>query len=293
MLRDARSSALITNFAGQWLYLRNLRGVSPDPDAFPDFDDNLREAFRRETELFVESQLREDRSVTDLLTANYTFVNERLARHYEIPRVYGNQFRRVTLPDETRRGLLGHGSILTVTSYANRTSPTLRGKWVLENLLGAPPPPPPPNVPALEGGDGPAALTVRERMEQHRRNPVCASCHAPMDPLGLALENFDAIGRWRTREGQTEIDSSGVLPDGARFDGPTGLRSVVLGRGDRFAATVTGKLLTYALGRGLEHYDAPAVRKILRESAPGGYRWSALVLGIVSSAPFQMRQAGG
>ncbi len=293
MLRDARSNALITNFAGQWLYLRNLEGASPDPDAFPDFDDNLREAFRRETELFVESQLREDRSVTDLLTSNYTFVNERLARHYEIPKVYGNQFRRVTLPDETRRGLLGHGSILTVTSYANRTSPTLRGKWVLENLLGAPPPPPPPNVPALDDSDGPAALTVRERMEQHRKNPVCASCHAPMDPLGLALENFDAIGKWRTREGQAEIDSSAVLPDGARFSGPTGLRGVVIGRGNRFAATVTEKLLTYAIGRGLDHYDAPVVRKVLREAASDDHRWSSLVLGIVTSAPFQMRQAGG
>ncbi|MEE8162199.1 MAG: DUF1588 domain-containing protein, partial [Acidobacteriota bacterium] len=250
-------------------------------------------AFQRETELFFESMLREDRSVMDLLTADYTFVNERLARHYQIPNIYGNHFRRVTLSDEHRRGLLGQGSILTVTSYANRTSPVLRGKWLLENMLGTPPPPPPPNVPALKdrGEDG-EALSVRERMEQHRADPACASCHEVMDPLGFALENFDGIGRWRTTsEANTPIDASGVLPDGTQFEGPVGLRELLVSRRQQFVTTVTERLLTYALGRGVENYDAPAVRKIIQEAAPSDYRWSSIIMGIVKSVPFQMRRS--
>jgi len=293
MIGDSRSSALVTNFAGQWLQLRNLRLATPDPDAYPDFDENLREAFQRETELLITSQLREDRSVLDLLSANYTFVNERLARHYGIPNVYGNHFRRVKLTDDRRGGLLGHGSVLTVTSYATRTSPVLRGKWLLENILGAPPPPPPANVPDLKdrGADG-QRLSVRERMEQHRANPVCASCHARMDPLGFALDNFDAIGQWRSNnEANTAIDASGVLPDGTKFQGPAELRGLLLRSEGEFAATVTEKLLTYALGRGVEYYDAPAVRKIVREAAPDHYHWSSIVLGLVKSMPFQMRRS--
>jgi hypothetical protein len=290
MLADARSAALVSNFAGQWLHLRNVRGVKPDPDGFPEFDENLREALLRETELFFEHQLREDRPVTELLTADYTFVNERLARHYGMPGVYGSHFRRVALTDERRRGLLGHGSILMVTSYANRTSPTLRGKWVLENLLGAPPPAPPANVPSLNDEPSAADSSVRERLEQHRRNPTCASCHASMDPFGLALENFDAIGKWRTRDGQVPVDAVASLPDGTRVDGPNGVRNLLVGRRDRFAATVTEKLLTYALGRGVEYYDRPAIRKVLRDAAPAGWRWSSLIAGIVQSTPFQMRR---
>ena len=291
MLADTRSTALVSNFAGQWLYLRNLRTDAPDPDAFPEFDDNLRDAFRLETDLFIESQLREDRSVVELLTANYSFLNERLARHYGVPDVYGSHFRRVTFSDDTRGGLLGQGSILTVTSYPTRTSPVTRGKWLLENILGTPPPPPPPNVPSLKDTDESGKpASVRERMEAHRRNPVCASCHARMDPLGFALENFDAIGRWRVAdEGQTAIDASGSLPDGTSFQGPAGLRQALTTRQDQFVTTVTEKLLTYALGRGLEYYDAPTVRKISTEAARAGNRWSSLILGIVNSAPFQMR----
>ena len=291
MLTDTRSSALIENFAGQWLYLRNLPGVRPDPDAYPEFDDNLREAFRRETELFVESQLREDRSVVELLTADYTFVNERLASHYKIPAVYGNQFRRVSLEGTLRAGLLGHGSILTATSYPNRTAPTLRGKWVLENLLGAPPPSPPPDVPDLADSDTLSARSVRERLEAHRANPVCASCHAQMDPLGLALEPFDAIGGVRTHDANAVIDASVTLPDGSSFVGPAGLRDHLHDRQERFVTALTEKLLTYALGRGLEPYDAPAVRRIVRGAAADGYRWSALMTGIVESVPFRMRRS--
>ena len=294
MLADRRSTALVSNFAGQWLYVRNMRLVFPDPEAFPEFDDNLRDGFQRETELFVESILREDRSVLDLLRADHTFLNARLARHYGVPNVYGNHFRRVTV-GEARRGLLGHGSVLTVTSYAHRTSPVVRGKWLLENILGAPPQPPPADVPALEENDDSVhARSVRERLEQHRRSPVCASCHARMDPLGFALENFDAIGRWReTGDAATAIDASGTLPDGTAFSGPVELRAALLNETYRgqFATTVTRKLLTYALGRGLEHSDAPAVRAITREAAPGDYRWSSLILGIVKSVPFQMRGA--
>ena len=294
MLRDARSDALVSNFFGQWLLLRNMRTVAPDPDAFLDFDENLREAMKRETELFVESQLREDRSVLDLLRSDDTFLNERLARHYGIPNVYGNHFRRVTVDDDRRGGLLGQGSILTVTSYPNRTSPTKRGLWVLEHLLGAPPPPPPPDVPALPEDnqtDGGKVLSTRDRLEAHRASPVCAGCHAPMDPLGFALENFDGIGAWRNAESGTPIDASATLPHGSPFEGLSGLRDVLLGQAERFAETVTEKLLTYALGRGLVYYDAPAVRTITKDAAANDYRWSSVILGIVESTPFQMRRS--
>jgi mono/diheme cytochrome c family protein len=293
MLADARSRALVESFGGQWLYLRNVRAVWPNPDVFPEFAANLRGDFQRETELFFESMLREDRSVLDLLRADYTFLNERLARHYGIPRIYGNHFRRVLLSDENRRGLLGQGSILAVTSYATRTSPVMRGKWVLEQLMGMPPPPPPPDVPSLEGkkGDDGKPLTMREQMEHHRVNPACASCHRIMDPLGFALDNFDATGRWRLKEGNTLIDASGVLPDGTKFQGPAELRKLLLSRPEQIVHTVAEKLLTYALGRGVEYYDAAAIRGILREAAPSDYRWSAIILGIVKSAPFQMRRS--
>ncbi len=292
MLADPRSEALVGNFAGQWLTLRNAAAVQPDEDAFPDFGEALRQAFRRETELLFGSILREDRSALDLLAADYTFVNERLAQHYGIPNVRGSHFRRVALDDEARGGLLGHGSILTVTSYANRTSPVNRGKWVLENILGTPPPPPPPDVPDLETAEGGRALSMREAMEQHRANPVCASCHRLMDPLGLSLENFDAIGRWRDRsETRGAIDASGELPDGTPFDGPAGLKAALLRHPDRFVTTVTEKLMTYALGRGVEYYDAPAVRAIVRDAAGNGYRLSSLVKGVVRSAPFKMRRS--
>ena len=292
MLRDARSNALVGNFAGQWLLLRNMRLVVPDINVFPDFDDNLRESMLRETALFVESQLRDDRPLADLLSANYSFLNERLARHYGIPNIYGSHFRRVTLPDDTRGGLLGQGSILTVTSYPHRTAPTLRGLWVLDNLLGVPPPVPPPDVPELpEPDENGTILTMRERMVQHRENPVCASCHARMDPLGFALEQFDGIGGWRAAEGKTPIDASGRLPDGSGFEGPAGLRAVLLSRHERFVEVVSRKLLTYALGRGLESYDAPIIRQIVREAEPSQHRWSSVILGIVNSSAFQMRMS--
>ena len=292
MLGDPRAEALVENFAGQWLYLRNVRALTPDEDRFPDFGEALRRSFQRETELFFGSVLREDRSVLDFLTADYTFVNERLARHYGLPNVYGSHFRRVTLPGASRRGLLGQGSILAATAYPTRTSPVLRGKWVLENLLGTPPPLPPPDVPSLEEttGDG-AALSMREAMEQHRANPVCASCHRLMDPPGFALEQFDAVGRYRTRnEANTPIDASGVLPDGTAFEGAAGLRDALLGRPDLFVTTLTEKLLIYALGRGVEHHDAPAIRAITREAAADGHRFSSLILGVIKSPPFQMRR---
>ncbi len=294
MLADPRSEALVTDFAGQWLYLRNLAASNPDARMFPDFDDNLRQAFRRESELFFESIVKEDRSVLDLLRADYTFVNERLAKHYGIPNVYGSRFRRVTLGDTSvRGGLLGQGSILTVTSYANRTSPVLRGKWVLENILGTPPPPPPPNVPPLpDNHAGGRALSMRERMVQHRANPACSGCHQLMDPAGLSMEHFDAIGRWRARtEAGTAVDASGGLPDGSTFDGMDGLRRALLNRPDLFVSTLTEKLLTYALGRGLEYYDAPTVRAITKDTRSNDYRFSSLVLGIVTSSPFQMRRS--
>ncbi len=292
MLADYRSSALVDNFAGQWLYLRNLRSWKPSLREFPDFDGELRQALQQETELFFKSMLREDRSVLDLLSADYTFLNERLARHYGIPDVYGSSFRRVTLSDGNRNGLLGQGSILTVTSRVNRTSPVLRGKWVLENLLGTPPLPPPADIPPLNEKRGEiGGLTMRQRMQEHQSNPVCASCHAGMDPIGFALENFDAVGKWRSSEGNAPIDASGTFPDGTRFEGPAGLRKVLLSRPQQFVQTATEKLFTYALGREVEYYDAGALREILREAAPGGYRWSSLILGIIKSTPFQMRRS--
>ena len=292
MLADPRSRALVDNFAGQWLSLRSVEGIAPDPNLFPAFDENLREAFRRETELFLESHLREDRSVIDLLRADSSFLNERLARHYGIPGVAGSHYRRVTLPD-ARRGLLGHGSILSVTSYGNRTSPVLRAKWLLENILGTPPAPPPPDIPPLPaGGEAGRPRTVRERLAQHRRNAACAICHAPMDPLGFALENFDAVGAWRTRDAGQPVDAAAVLADGVTtFDGPAGLRQVLLDRSEQFVETVTEKLLTYALGRGIEYYDRPVIRAIARAAAAEDYRWSSLVLGIVESTPFRMRRS--
>ncbi len=293
MLADVRSRSLVTNFASQWLHLRNIRAVTPNENRYPEWDDNLREALRQETELFLESQLRNDRSVTGLLDADYTFVNERLARHYGLPRVYGNHFRRVNLKDERRRGLLGQGSILTVTSYATRTSPVLRGKWLLGNILGTRVPPPPADVPELpEPGEVERPTSTRNLMEQHSSNPACSSCHRLMDPLGFALENFDAIGRWRDRDhGDFPIDAKATLPDGTKVQGPADLRNLVLSRRREFIETLTGKLLTYAVGRGLEPYDMPAIREIMRDAAPSNYRWSDLILGIVKSRPFRMKRS--
>ena len=293
MLADPRAVALVTNFAGQWLSLRNAAAVQPDEDLFPDFGEGLRQGLRRETELLFESILRENRSVVELLSADYTFVNERLARHYGIPNVQGSHFRKVTLDDPGRGGLLGHGSILTVTSHPNRTSPVKRGKWILENILGTPPPPPPPDVPALEETTAGKQLTMREAMEQHRANPVCASCHRMMDPPGLSLEPFDAIGRRRPLS-QTKVamDVTGVLPDGTEFNGPAGLRQALLAHPDRFVTTLTEKLLTYAIGRGVEYYDAPAVRAVTRAAAPDDYRLTTLIMGVVKSTPFRMRSTG-
>ena len=292
MLADPRSRSLVTNFAGQWLWLRNLDAAAPNPDIFPQWDDSLREAFRTETELFLDSMIRGDRSVLDLLNADYTFVNERLAEHYGIPNVYGSHFRRVQITDPRRRGLFGQGSILTVTSYADRTSPVKRGAFVLENILAAPPPPPPPNVPSLpENQQNGKVLTMRERMAQHRRTAVCASCHARIDPIGFALENYDAIGRWRTNEGGSPIDASGTLLDGTKFDGIAQMRESLLAHPGPFVEALAEKLLTYAVGRGVEYYDKPQLRSITRAAARNNYRWSSLVLGIVKSAPFQMRQA--
>ena len=290
LLADPRSTALVTNFAGQWLSLRNAAAVQPDEDQFPDFGEQLRQGFRRETELLFEHVLRENGSVIELLSADYTFVNERLAQHYGMPNIRGSHFRRVALDDPARGGLLGHGSILTVTSHANRTSPVVRGKWILENILGNPPPPPPPDVPALEETTTGQSLTMREAMEQHRANPVCASCHRIMDPLGLALEPFDAIGRWRTpNQTKVPMDLTGILPDGTTFEGPTGLREALLAHPNRFVTTVTEKLLIYAIGRGVEYYDAPAVRAITRAAANDNYRLSTIILNIVKSPPFRMR----
>jgi hypothetical protein len=293
MLADDKADAFIENFAGQWLYLRNLDAIVPVQSNFPDFDDTLREGLRRETELFFASIVREDRSALDLLDADYTFVNERVARHYGIPNIKGSHFRRVHLAaDDPRRGLLGHGSLLAVTSYPDRTSPVIRGKWILENLLGTPPPNPPDDVPELKDTDGAGTIvSMRERLAAHRDNPNCASCHALMDPLGFALENFDAVGRWRTLdESGTTIDASGALPDGTPLSGVDGLKAALLSS-DGFVTTLTEKLLTYALGRGVEPYDMPAVRGVVRGAAADDYRFSALVLGIVKSTPFQMRKS--
>jgi Protein of unknown function (DUF1592)/Protein of unknown function (DUF1588)/Protein of unknown function (DUF1587)/Protein of unknown function (DUF1585)/Protein of unknown function (DUF1595) len=292
MLVDPRSQALVKNFSGQWLYLRNIVGIQPDSTSFPNFDENLRQALAQETELLIESTLREDRSVADLLNTDYTFINQRLAEHYGIKGVYGSEFRRVALHDPKRYGLLGQASVLTVTSYPNRTAPTIRGKWVLEQLLGTPPPPPPPNVPSLKDDASTKKMTMRERMEQHRANPTCAVCHKMMDPIGFSLENFDGLGRWRdsTGIGTGPIDTSGVLPDGTAFDGPTGLRDVLVSKRELFVETFTERLLTYALGRGVEQYDSPVIRKITREAAADNQRWSSIILGIAKSAPFQMRR---
>ena len=293
MLADNRSRALVTNFAGQWLYLRNLSSTTPDMRLFPDFDDNLRQAFRQETELFFESILREDRSVLDLLRANYTYVNERLAKHYGIPNVYGSRFRRVSFgEDSVRGGLLRQGSILTLTSYATRTSPVIRGKWILDNMLGLPPPPPLPAVPALKENTGVGkVLTVRERLAEHRANPPCSGCHQLMDPVGFSLENYDAVGRWRTVEDGKLIDAAGGLPDGSQFTGVSGLQQALLSRPEVFVGVFTEKVLTYGLGRGLAYYDAPAVRKIVRDAQADGFRFSSLILGVVGSTPFQMRRS--
>jgi cytochrome c5 len=293
MLADGRSRALVENFAAQWLQLRDLRGAVPDPDLFPDFDENLREAMRTETELFIKSQIEADRGIPELLTADYTFMNERLARHYKVPRVYGTRFRKVMLDGTPRGGLLGHASLLTVTSYPNRTSPVLRGKWLLENLLGTPPPPPPPDVPALKdkGANG-ERQSVRARLEEHRKNAVCATCHSQMDPLGFALEHFDAVGRYRTvDEARTPVDASGSLPSGDKFEGLPGLRGVLVGRREQFVGTVTERLLSFALGRTVEYYDRPTLRAIVRDAAPGGDKWSTIITSIIKSAPFQMRRA--
>jgi hypothetical protein len=295
MLADRKAASLIDNFLGQWLQLRNLKGKQPNSHEFPDFDDNLRQALHTEMELFFASIIREDRSVLDLMNADYTFLNERLARHYGVPYIYGSHFRRVTLQDETRKGLLGKGAVLLVTSHPHRTSPVVRGKWVLENILGAPPPPPPDVVPPFEEETEAARpRSVRERLEVHRRNPACAGCHRMIDPAGLALENFDAVGAWRTRDGGTRgtpVDASGQLIDGTQVDGVVALRQALLREPEIFVGTVTEKLLTYALGRGLTASDMPAVRAIVREARRDGYRFSSIVLGIVRSAPFQMRAA--
>jgi len=290
MLADPRSKALVDNFAAQWLFLRNLQSFVPDSDEFPNWDDNLRQAMRQETSLFFESIMREDRSVLDLLTADYTYVNERLARHYGIPNVYGSQFRRVRIADENRRGLLGQGSVLAVTSYPNRTSPVLRGKYILENILGTPPPSPPANVPPLkETGDDGKPMSSKALLEQHRANPACATCHRIMDPLGFSLENFDATGKWRVKEAAGVVDASGQLADGTPVDGPSALRQAILKHPDQFVRTMTEKMLTYALGRGLDYYDMPVVRAIARDAAAQNDRFSSIVVGIVKSTPFQMK----
>jgi hypothetical protein len=293
MLADRRSFNLATNFAGQWLRLRNIDAVNPSGNLFRDFDDNLRQAFRQESELFFDSVLREDRSVRTLIKADYTFLNERLAKHYGIPGVYGSRFRRVTLAPESKRGgLLRQGSVLSVTSYATRTSPVLRGVLVLRNILGAPPPAPPPDVPALDESTMAANLPMRQRLAAHRSNAVCASCHRTIDPVGFSLENFDAVGQWRDLEMDDQpVDASGALPGDKEFRGIDGLEDALLRRPELFVATLTEHLLTFALGRGVEYYDAPAIRKIVRDAEKDGYRFSSLILGIVKSVPFQMRRA--
>lgn len=289
MLHDPRSQALVDNFATRWLELNKLAGIAPDALAYPEFDENLREAMRQETILFISSQLREDRRVTDLLTADYSYLNERLAKHYGIPNIYGNHFRRVTFDDGVRGGLLTNASVLSVTSYPTRTSVVMRGKWLLSNILGAPPPAPPPDVPALqEAGAAGQPRSLRERMELHRKNPVCASCHQRMDPLGFALENFDALGKWRNESDGAPIDASSSLPNGASFTGAAGLRRLLSQQEEDFVRTLTEKLLGYAVGRGVDYSDLPAVRRIVRDAAPSDYRWSAIILGIVKSTPFRM-----
>jgi hypothetical protein len=292
MIADPKADSFVRNFTGQWLHTRNLRTVMPNHDEFPDFDDTLRDAFQTEAELFFESIMRGDRNVLDLLTADYTFVNERLAKHYGIPYVYGSHFRKVTLTNDARRGLLGKGGLLLVTSRADRTAPVLRGKWILENVLGTPPPPPLPNVPPLEASNEEAPRTLRERMERHRASPTCAGCHKVMDPLGFALENFDATGAWRTRENGIPLDASGQLADGTKVDGVVALRNALLARSDVFMQTFTEKLMTYALGRGLQHFDMPVVRDIVRKAEGQDYRFSGIIMGVVNSPPFRMRVEG-
>jgi hypothetical protein len=292
MLADPRSESLVNNFADQWLRLRNLESVTPDSRLFPDFDDNLRQALRRETELLFAEMIREDRSVLDLLKSNHTWLNERLAKHYGIPNVYGPRFRRVELSaDSHRGGLLRHGSILAVTSYATRTSPVIRGKWLLENIMGTPPPKPPGNVPALKDQTVSESLPVRERLMQHRADPTCASCHNLIDPVGFSLENFDAIGRWRMLEEEKPVDASGGLPDGSEFTGVDGLEKALLQRPEVFVGTLTEKLYTFALGRGVEYYDGPAVREVVRAARAEDFHFSALIVAMVNSTPFQMRSS--
>jgi len=294
MLADPRArAALVDNFFGQWLQTRNVWLLTPDVNRkYPWFDDNLRSAFVKETELFLDDQLKADRSIGELLTANETFLNEQLARHYGVPGVYGSHFRRVRLADENRWGLLGKASILAVTSYPDRTAPTIRGKWLLENILAAPPPPPPPNAnTTLAENKTGRPVSVREMLERHRANPVCSSCHARMDPLGFSLENFDALGQWRTMDGDTPVNATGVLLDGTPVDGPAALRRALVAQNEQFVRTVTGKLLTYALGREMTSSDAPTIRSIVRAAAPDDYRWSSMILAIVKSTPFQMRRA--
>jgi hypothetical protein len=293
MLADERATALVDNFASEWLQLRKMRTVAPVPEWNIYFDDNLRDGFEKETKMFIESQIREDRSLVDLLRANYSFLNERLAQHYGVPNIYGSRFRRVEFKDGIRGGLLGQGSILTLTSYPNRTSVVLRGHWLLDNILGAPPNPPPPNVPSLpdKGEDGKPASN-RELLERHRKNPVCANCHAGMDPLGFALENFDPIGQWRELGPDMKpVDATGSLLDGTKFEGLAGLKAMLMSRQADFVRAVTEKLLIYSLGRGLSHSDAPVVRQVVRQAAPGDYRWSSIILGITKSTPFQMRRS--
>jgi hypothetical protein len=291
MLADPRSERFVANFAGQWLQLRNLKNARPNSAIFPDFDDNLRQGFRQETEMLFASLLTEDRSVLDLLRADYTFLNERLAEHYGVAGVYGSNFRRVPVMQEERKGILGHRSILTVTSHADRTSPVVRGKWILENLMGAPPPAPPPEVPALtDNAEGAVPKSLRARMELHRENAICASCHKIMDPIGFSLENYDPVGRWRTEDSGAPIDASGKLADGTEVNGVVSVRNAILARPEIFVSTVTEKLMIYALGRGLNPSDMAAVRHIVHEAAPDNYRLRSLILGVVRSVPFQMRK---
>jgi hypothetical protein len=292
MLADPRSRSLVTNFAAQWLFLRDVETKEPDVYLFRDFDEGVRAAFVRETELFLDSILREDRSVLELLTADYTFLNEPLARHYGIPQITGSHFRRVTLPaGSPRRGLLGQGSVLSITSYSTRTSAVLRGKYVLDNLLASPPPPPPPNVPSLNTERSGKPLSMKEAMQLHRANPACAGCHAKMDPIGFALENFDALGRWRAEENGRPVEVASALPDGTIVDGVEGVRQLVLREPSLFVEALTGKLLMYALTRNVQYYDQPTIRVIVRESARQNYTFASLVLGVVNSVPFQSRMA--
>jgi hypothetical protein len=294
MLRDPRSRSLVDSFATRWLELNKLSGLVPDSAVYPEFDENLRDAMKQETQLFIASQLHDDRSVLELLTANYTFLNERLAKHYGIPGVYGNHFRRVTFTDGSRGGLLGQASVLAVTSYPNRTSVAIRGRWLLANMFGSPPPPPPADVPDLKaaGVDG-QPLALRQRMELHRKNTQCASCHRRMDPMGFSLENFDALGKWRSESDGAPVDASATLPDGTRFDGLPGLRSFLTSHQEDFVRTFASKLLAYGMGRGIEYTDLPAIRKISRDSAKDDYRWSSVLLGVVSSVPFKMGSSAG